>query len=117
MEKYGVLIDGLSFILSVRYFKASETMPPEFIQISKVVFDETMEFLKPWSKFQDGKIFNGGPEEAAYLAAKAIEDIRIEMKRLQSEITLNTFLTESTTALQAELDAKKLEYEALITPP
>lgn len=117
MDKYGVKIDVLSFIISLRYFSPTETIPSEYIQISKEVYEECILYLKPWSKFQNGKIFNGGPEEAAWNTQNIINTLRTEMKELQAEITSNTYLGEPITELETQLAAKKAEYEALITPP
>ena len=117
MEKYGILLDGSSFILGVRYFEPLEVIPVEWIQISKATYEEVITQLKPWSKFINGVIFNGQDEENAYNLAEQIFQLRKEMKEVKNEIELNIYLVESTTELEEELRILVNTYNDLITPP
>lgn len=117
MDKWAILLDGESYILGLQYFSPTQTVPAEYIQISESVYKETLAYLQPWSKFVAGKIFNGAAEQAAYELKTQIADLRQKMMDIQQEITLNTFLSESTTLLESQLADTKDEYDALITPP
>lgn len=114
MDKWAILLDSESYILGLQYFSPTESIPAGYLQISESVYIETFEYLQPWSKFISGQIYNGKEEEDEYKIKKNIEDLRDRMKYVQAEITLNTFLEESTTVLETELDNLKLRYEAIL---
>ena len=116
MDQYAILLDGESYIIGISYFAPTATIPKTWLQINKIQYDDTLTYMTPWSKFVAGKVYNGAVEEETYTHNKAVADIRQEMKDLQAEIELNTYLGESTNTLSADLATKKTEYEALIAP-
>lgn len=116
MENYAIKLNIDSFILGIEKFKTGETIPGDWIQISKAQYDSIAPIWKPWHQYISGALVDNPVEQAKYEGGVQIADLRATIKFIMSEIELNTELGEPTTALESLLTTKKAEYDALVNP-